>query len=841
MRSVPHRMICLMGLDDGAFPRHGAPDGDDILALDPRVGDRNVRGEDRQLLLDALMAATDRLVIAYSGRDERTNAPLPPAVPVGELLDVVDATVRVEEGRARDRVVVRHPLQPFDARNFTAGALGRPGPWGFDRAALAGARALETAAGRVAPFLDRPLPPSGGDPVPLELLGRFVEHPVGAFLRERLGVTVSRTAEGGDESIPIEPDGLQRWAIGERFVQARLRGGSAEDARAAELARGTLPPDALGPPILATIEGFAERVSDAAAAFSCGGEARSLALDAALPGGRPLVGVIGGIGDDLIWHVAFSRLGPAHRLAAWVRFLALCAAEPERPWRSVIVGRLTAGSTPGASLSVIEPIGRDAPSRRDAALGQLGVLVDLLDRGMREPLPLYRATSAAYAEATLAGDDPIAVAAKAWDGGLGPARREPGRRKRPGARRCRPLRRSSPRGAGAGRVRARLGPRRAHPLRPPRPAPLERASRARADREPVSAAIPAFRADGPLPVGVTLLEASAGTGKTHTIASLVARYVADGTPLEELLVVTFTRAATSELRERVRVRLLEAEAALAEAAAGMAARDDEVLALLSAGTPGELAVRRDRIGRALADFDAATIATTHGFCQQVLEGLGTAGDSARDAVFAEDIGDLVGEVVGRPLPPRLPHDAPGAVHPEGRPRDRPGGRPERPRAARAPRRAGRLSGGDAGRAGPRGPIRARAPQAPDARRHLRRLPDAPPRDPDRPRPRRGRLRAGSRALPGGPDRRVPGHRPRPVGDRATGLLTGHARPDRRPQAGDLLLPRSGRAHVPARGRARPRPARPSRPTGAATRRSSTPTTPSSGERAWGTRRSPTAP
>ena len=161
----------------------------------------------------------------------------------------------------------------------------------------------------------------------------------------------------------------------------------------------------------------------------------------------------------------------------------------------------------------------------------------------------------------------------------------------------------------------------------------------------MSTAIPAFRADGPLPVGVTLLEASAGTGKTHTIASLVARYVAEGVPLEELLVVTFTRAATSELRERVRVRLLEAQAALAEAAAGTTARDDAVLALLSAGAPDQLAARRGRIRRALADFDAATIATTHGFCQQMLEGLGTAGDSARDAVFAEDIGDLVGEVV----------------------------------------------------------------------------------------------------------------------------------------------------------------------------------------------------
>lgn len=414
MRSVPHRMICLMGLDDGSFPRHGAADGDDVLTLDLRVGDRDVRGEDRQLILDALMAATERLVIVYSGRDERTNAGRPPAVPIGELLDVVDATVQVEKGRARATIVVEHPLQPFDARNFTGGALGRPGPWGFDRAALAGARSLATATDRPAPFLEGPLPSLGGDLVSLELLERFVAQPVRAFLRERLDVTLPRASQGGDEGIPIEPDGLQRWAIGERFVQARLRGASAEAARAAELARGTLPPGALGPPFLTVIEGLAERVSETAAAFSCGGETRSLALDAGLPDGRSLAGVIGGIGDDLIWHVAFSRLGPGHRLAGWVRFLALCAAEPDRPWRSVIVGRRPAGA--GASLSVIEPIGGDGPARRAAALTELAVIVDLLDRGMREPLPLYAATSAAYAEAILAGDDPIAAAASAWHG-----------------------------------------------------------------------------------------------------------------------------------------------------------------------------------------------------------------------------------------------------------------------------------------------------------------------------------------------------------------------------------------------------------------------------------------
>ena len=101
MRSVPHRVVCLLGLDDDAFPRKAPRDGDDLMLEDPRVGERDPRSEDRQLLLDALLAATDRLIVTYTGNDERTNAPRPPAVPVGELLDAVDATVRVEDGRAR--------------------------------------------------------------------------------------------------------------------------------------------------------------------------------------------------------------------------------------------------------------------------------------------------------------------------------------------------------------------------------------------------------------------------------------------------------------------------------------------------------------------------------------------------------------------------------------------------------------------------------------------------------------------------------------------------------------------------------------------------------------------
>jgi len=155
-----------------------------------------------------------------------------------------------------------------------------------------------------------------------------------------------------------------------------------------------------------------------------------------------------------------------------------------------------------------------------------------------------------------------------------------------------------------------------------------------------------FDVCGPLPTGVTVLEASAGTGKTFTIAALAARYVAEGTPLDQILLVTFTRMATGELRDRVRERLVHTEHGLGRFRAGVLPTDgDEVVALLARGSEEVVRQRHDNLLRAIARFDAATIATTHGFCQEVLGGLGIAGNVETDMTFVEDPADLVEEVV----------------------------------------------------------------------------------------------------------------------------------------------------------------------------------------------------
>ncbi|WP_068799844.1 UvrD-helicase domain-containing protein [Pseudonocardia sp. HH130630-07] len=160
---------------------------------------------------------------------------------------------------------------------------------------------------------------------------------------------------------------------------------------------------------------------------------------------------------------------------------------------------------------------------------------------------------------------------------------------------------------------------------------------------------PTFAVDGPLPSGTVVLEASAGTGKTYTIAALATRYVAEGVAgLDRLMLVTFGRDATEELRERVRERLVGTERALAAVLAGAQPPDravDPVVAVLADADRAEIEVRRARLAEASASFDAATIATTHQFCMQMLAGLGVAGDNDPDAEFVEHVDDVVTEVV----------------------------------------------------------------------------------------------------------------------------------------------------------------------------------------------------
>jgi exodeoxyribonuclease V gamma subunit len=457
MRSVPHRLVCLLGLDDGAFPRRGRHDGDDLLLHQPQAGDRDPRAEDRQLLLDALLAAEDALIITYAGHDERTNAPRPPAVPVGELLDAINETARCEaahpqplvEGEimsrngsnsvmrdASEAVVVNHPLQPFDPLNFIAGQGPSPaggGPWSFDRTALEGARALTGQRHEPSPFLDHPLPPPDSDGVvTLADLIAFVERPARAFLRQRLGISLLGPRDEISDVLPIELNALQRWGVGQRLLEGRLAGSDPTSAALAEYARGTLPPGMLGEAVLNPIGISAKLLAREALKYGGNSEPRSLETNLVFDDGTRLIGTVSGIHGNLVLTVSYARLDARQRIAAWVRFLAVNAAHPELPFEAVTVGRATRAAGADRDRRVPEPaqiarirqLGADAATRATNAREQLQRLLDLRAMGLREPLPLPCLSAEAYVVASREGRDPAAAASGVWNSTFGVVRED---------------------------------------------------------------------------------------------------------------------------------------------------------------------------------------------------------------------------------------------------------------------------------------------------------------------------------------------------------------------------------------------------------------------------------
>jgi exodeoxyribonuclease V gamma subunit len=419
MRSVPHRVVCLLGLDDGLFPRRLPRDGDDLLLEAPRLGERDPRSEDRQLLLDAVMACTERLIITYTGHDERTNAPRPPAVPVGELLDLVTATARGATGSARDQVLVTHPLQPFDPRNFRP--LTTPGrPWSFDSLALSGARALGSGQRTRGPFLTRALPALDEPVIELSELVRFFSHPVRAFLRRRLGISLWSDSDEVRDALPVELDGLDRWAVGQRLLEARLRGVSGRQAIRAEIARGALPPGVLGKPIIDGLYPIVDAIVTAARGCVATGAPTSgdpIDVRVTLDDGRLVSGTVAGISGNVMLTTTFSRVSPRHRLSAWISLLALSATVPERATAAATVGR--GAQADDVRVARFAPLGVDRAERERIGRRHLAGLIDIFDRGMREPLPLSCATAAAYGQAAHSGQDGVQAARAEWESGFG--------------------------------------------------------------------------------------------------------------------------------------------------------------------------------------------------------------------------------------------------------------------------------------------------------------------------------------------------------------------------------------------------------------------------------------
>ncbi|MCC7413192.1 MAG: exodeoxyribonuclease V subunit gamma [Gammaproteobacteria bacterium] len=405
MRSIPFRVVCFVGMNDGAVPRHQPRLGFDRLQQDHRRGDRSRREDDRYLFLEALLSARDTFYLSFVGQDLRDNSSRPPSVLVAELLDYVGRGFAMAGASAAGAVLVRHPLQPFSRRYFDGGD-DRLFSYAGELASAVQVRATQDLSAP-APLLADPLAPDAqAHTLDVADLVGFWINPSRAFLEHRLALRLAPGEDVLEHDEPFTLAGLARWRCEDALINLLDAGRSIEEAERVLAARGLLPHGAIGhaqyDAAVIDMQGLAARIDAARTGERLAPQAVALDL-----GTLRVEGELGGLsrGGLTAWRPA--GLGGRHYLDLWLRHLLLNAVElPGIEGRSRFVAR--------DRVLVLEPLA--APVAR----AELERLAALYRDGLTRPLPLFAASSLAYARCVRAGKaDPLRAARREWTSDFG--------------------------------------------------------------------------------------------------------------------------------------------------------------------------------------------------------------------------------------------------------------------------------------------------------------------------------------------------------------------------------------------------------------------------------------
>ncbi|XUA19994.1 exodeoxyribonuclease V subunit gamma [Citrobacter sp. OP27] len=247
MRSIPFKVVCLLGMNDGIYPRALAPLGFDLMSQKPVRGDRSRRDDDRYLFLEALMSAEQKLYISYIGRSIQDNSERYPSVLVQELVDYIgqshclqgDEMLNCDESeqRVKSHLLYQHSRMPFDAVNFMPGETQSYAHEWLKAASMEGEAHGE--------FI-QPLPPVVIETLPFEQLQRFWLHPVRAFFQMRLQVNFRIEENEIPETEPFTLEGLSRYQLNQQLVNTLVEEQDASRMFRRFRAGGELPYGAFG-------------------------------------------------------------------------------------------------------------------------------------------------------------------------------------------------------------------------------------------------------------------------------------------------------------------------------------------------------------------------------------------------------------------------------------------------------------------------------------------------------------------------------------------------------------------------------------------------------------------
>ncbi len=400
MRSIPFKVICLVGMHNEAYPRQRKVVGFDIVAKNHKRGDRSLRDEDRYLFLESLISARTSFYISYIGQGLQDNSEIPPCVLVSELTDYCMQAFQMEGKDLFDHMVTKHPLQAFSPAYFR----GNEKLISYSRDIFyASKRAIRQRAPQ-RPFLGKGLstPSSEWRSVDLNRLSVFLSNPARFLLRERLGIYLERDDSRIKETEPLCLDGLEKYVIEQLILDKGFEGHQREEILSYIQATGKLPPGKPG-------ECSYERMDSDILAFidtfrALAGEYRREPVEKIFKfDAFELNATVNEVYGGRLIRFRYGRLRSIDHLSTWLLHLAL-NARTESARSSILIGR--------------EDTWEYKP-HEDAETTLKG-LIELFWKGLVRPLKFFPDSSLVYAEDMLEkamqNDKALSRAHSRWEG-----------------------------------------------------------------------------------------------------------------------------------------------------------------------------------------------------------------------------------------------------------------------------------------------------------------------------------------------------------------------------------------------------------------------------------------
>ncbi|MCL6271836.1 exodeoxyribonuclease V subunit gamma [Sansalvadorimonas sp. 2012CJ34-2] len=388
MRSIPFKVVCLLGMNDSAYPRSLPPMGFDLMAKDPRRGDRSRREDDRYLFLEALLSARESLYISYVSRNIRDNTERFPSVLVTELQNLIRESFVTDDGKDGSALVknlfTQHSLQAFSSANFMADNLERS----FAREWLPAAEGKGEPA---QPFLTNSLPElnraeDGRDDIelPLAKLITFWNNPCQAFCQQRLKVFFDDELESAETREPFALSGLTGWQLKDSLVRQYLEHGSDQTLGQQAQATGILPHGHFGRLAIKELKSDATNLAGLVEPWLKNRLSEDLEVNLLLNDSR-LTGWLTEIHrhGQVFWRT--GKLREKHRFSAWIQHLCFCAS-------TGVIGK--------TYYLTQDELFAFTPVNPEEALSMLSDLERLMQQGLTRPLPFFQRTAWAWIQET---------------------------------------------------------------------------------------------------------------------------------------------------------------------------------------------------------------------------------------------------------------------------------------------------------------------------------------------------------------------------------------------------------------------------------------------------------